>query len=89
MQIIAAEIQEAMKGCAKGRLPGLNGLSYEPNISMPDLFAGILADAYHDWQQNRRITIFICHGAVALLGKDPNKGNMIENFRFVTLFKKG
>ena len=85
MPITAEEIRDAMTGCAGEKSPGLDGLPYEFYYHLPDLFGGLLADVYCNWQQNGRIPSSVSRGVVVLLRKDPNKGDHIDNFRPVTL----
>jgi hypothetical protein len=85
MPITAEEIRNAMTGCAREKSPGLDGLPYEFYYHLPDLFGGLLADVYCNWQQNGRIPSSVSRGVVVLLRKDPNKGDHIDNFRPVTL----
>ena len=74
-----------MSGCARGNSPGLDGLPYELYFHMPDLFATVLAAVYCSWQQTGSIPGRVSRGVVTLLRKDPNKGNLIDNFRPITL----
>ena len=52
---------------------------------MPDLFATVLAAVYCSWQQTGSIPGRVSRGVVTLLRKDPDKGNLIDNFRPITL----
>ncbi len=83
--ITADEIRMAVSGCAKNKSPGLDGLPYELYTNMPDLFGDLLADVYCNWQQNGRIPSSVSRGVVTLQRKDADKGDVIDNFRPITL----
>lgn len=84
--ITAAEVEEVLADCPKGESPGLDGLRYELYKSMPELFAGLLAEAYSVWQQNGRIPSCVSRGEVNLVRKEPSSGDNIFNFRPITIF---
>ena len=74
-----------MSRCARGKSPGLDGLPYELYFNMSDVFAPVLAAVYCSWQQTGSIPGRVSRGVVTLLRKDPDKGDLIEHFRAITL----
>lgn len=52
---------------------------------MPDLFVYQLAYVFNDWQQKRSILASVSQEVVVLIRKDPNMGDVIDNFWTITL----
>lgn len=53
--------------------------------NMPDLFSNILASVYTNWQQNGIIPKYVSQRVVTLIKKASRKGDIINNFRPITL----
>lgn len=82
-------MQIVILGYTRDKLPGLDGLLYDFPCHMSKLFGYLLAIVYRNRQQNGSISSFGSRRTVTLLKRDPNKGNVIDNFQPNTLFKVG
>ncbi|XP_014785363.1 uncharacterized protein LOC106880069 [Octopus bimaculoides] len=85
MPITAEDIWDAMSSCTRERSLGFDGRPFVLYLHMPDLFSDLLADIYHNWQQNGRIFSAVSRGVVVLLRKDPNNGDRLDHVCPITL----
>lgn len=83
--ITAAEVQDVLSEYGGNKSPGLDSLPYELDCSMPYLFGHLLACVYTNCQQSGKILKSVSRDVVKLLRKNPHKGNLIDNFRSITL----
>lgn len=78
-------VQEALSDCDRDESQELVGLPYDFHNSMPNLFGHLLACAFTNSQRNRFIPRSMSRGKVTQLRKDPNKEDIVDHFRLVTL----
>lgn len=80
-------MEGALSDCSWDKSLGLDSFPYEQYYSIPYLFGHLLACVYTNWQENGRIPKSTSPGRfVTLPRKDPNKEDVIDHFRPITLF---
>lgn len=78
-------VEETLSDCVGYKSPGLHGLLDELYNSMLNLFEHLLTCVFINWQQKGIIPRRVSRKVVMLLRQDPNKGNIIDNCRLITL----
>lgn len=71
--ITVADVRDAMMGCSGNKSPDLDGVLYEFYNCKADLFGGVLALLYCNWQQHWSITYLGNCREVTLLKKTQTK----------------